>query len=190
MRSELYLCLCLLAFVGIAHLLAGRIPNWLFVFLPSVFLVPSIKPMEIDWDKVPDWISAISTAGGIFFAIYAYRGWKKQLAETKRFEVSFDLLREFYKVAWAFGQVVMGPDKETNGAYDRLREAVISLNSEVEVFGDLLGTEIAGNLTTLADDCVEFTSTVDDESAHRLQRDIVAKSLSKAGKSLRAIIKF
>lgn len=45
----LHLLLCLVAIVALAHLLAGRIPDFLFVLLPCTFFVPDLFYMQIQW---------------------------------------------------------------------------------------------------------------------------------------------
>ena len=38
-------------------------------------------------DNLPDWISALSTLGGLIFAVYAYWNWKATVINQREFEV-------------------------------------------------------------------------------------------------------
>lgn len=48
--------------------------------------------LGIPRNEWPEWISSIATVLGLIFAVWAYFKWKRELVETKKFEVAYELM--------------------------------------------------------------------------------------------------
>ena len=123
----LHLLTCIAAIVALAHILAGRIPDCLFVFLPCVFFVPDLFYMELQWGTVPDWLMAGAAALTAFAAWRGVDVWRRQMLGQDRIATAKRLLAHVYKI-----QRLMDQLREPRDAPPRVREELIATANQTD----------------------------------------------------------
>lgn len=85
----LHLLSCVVAIVALAHLFAGRVPDFLFVLLPFLFFVPDLFYMESNvWGTVPEWLTLVLTFAAVVLAAKGFHTWKRQLIAEKDYDLA------------------------------------------------------------------------------------------------------